>query len=137
MENISISFLGKVKIDFEVKPIEVGKSYRLNDIFFATNSWELNNESRSVLDGFIVFLNENPGIRVSIQGHTDDIGQAEDNLLLSENRARAVQEYLVANGISFDRLSYKGFGESKPVVANDSETGRARNRRTEFVIVEK
>ncbi len=127
----------KVKIDFEVKPIEVGKSYRLNDIFFATNSWELNNESRSVLDGFIVFLNENPAIRVSIQGHTDDIGQAEDNLLLSDNRARAVQDYLVANGVSSDRLSFKGFGESKPVMSNETESGRARNRRTEFVIIEK
>lgn len=127
----------KVRIDFEVKPIEVGKSYRLNDIYFSTNSSELRDESRSVLDGFIEFLNENKEIKVLIQGHTDDIGKAEDNLLLSDNRAKSVYEYLNEKGIAAERLSYKGFGEEKPVATNDTEAGRARNRRTEFVIIEK
>lgn len=127
----------KTQINFEVKPVEVGKSYRLNDIFFATNSSELNNESRSVLDGFIEFLAENARIKVAIQGHTDNIGKDEDNLLLSDNRAKAVYNYLIEKGIAADRLSYKGFGEQKPVATNDTEAGRARNRRTEFVIIEK
>jgi len=127
----------KVRIDFEVKPIEVGKSYRLNDIYFSTNSSELRDESRSVLDGFIEFLNENKEIKVLIQGHTDDIGKAEDNLLLSDNRAKSVYEYLHEKGIAAERLSYKGYGEEKPVSTNETEAGRARNRRTEFVIIEK
>jgi outer membrane protein OmpA-like peptidoglycan-associated protein len=124
-------------VDFEVKPIEVGKSYRLNDIYFATNSYELNDESRMVLDGFIEFLNENPTISASIEGHTDDVGNDEDNLVLSDNRARSVYDYLVLNKIDANRLSYKGFGETKPVTTNYTPEGRAKNRRTEFVITEK
>lgn len=126
-----------VKIDFEIKPIEVGKSYRLNDIYFATNSAELNDESRSVLDGFIVFLQENPNIKVSIEGHTDNVGKDEDNLKLSTDRARSVYEYIMEKGISGSRLLYRGFGEEKPVASNDTPDGRSKNRRTEFVIIEK
>jgi outer membrane protein OmpA-like peptidoglycan-associated protein len=131
------SYVELTKVDFEVKPIVVGDSYRLNDIFFATKSSELNDESRSVLDGFIIFLKENPKIKVSIQGHTDNVGKPEDNLKLSEDRAKSVYEYLIANAIDAARLSYKGFGEGKPITTNDTPEGKARNRRTEFVIIEK
>jgi outer membrane protein OmpA-like peptidoglycan-associated protein len=131
------SYVELTKVDFEVKPIVVGNSYRLNDIFFATKSSELNNESRSVLDGFIIFLKENPKIKVSIQGHTDNVGKPEDNLKLSEDRAKSVYEYLIANAIDAARLSYKGYGEGKPITTNDTPEGKARNRRTEFVIIEK
>lgn len=126
-----------IKIDFEVKPIEVGISYRLNDIYFATNSFELNQSAQSVLDGFIEFLTENPNIKVSIEGHTDNVGKDEDNLKLSTDRARSVYDYLLNNGIIAQRLSSKGFGEEKPVTTNDTPEGRAKNRRTEFVIIEK
>ena len=131
------SFEEPVKVDFDIKPIEVGKSYRLNDVYFATNSFDLNDESRMVLDGFIGFLNENPTIKASIEGHTDDVGNDEDNLVLSDNRAKAVYDYLVANKIDAGRLSYKGFGETKSVASNYTAEGRAKNRRTEFVIREK
>lgn len=124
-------------IDFEVKPLVVGKPYRLNDIYFTSNSTELNYDSRIIIDGFIEFLTENPGIKVAIQGHTDNIGNDQDNLILSENRAKAVYEYIIQRNIGADRLTYKGFGETKPIAGNESETGRAKNRRTEFLIIEK
>lgn len=126
-----------VIIDFEIKPVEVGNSYRLNDVYFETNSFELSPETKSILDGFIEFLQENPAIKVSIQGHTDNVGNDEGNLKLSDNRARSVYEYLIERSINAARLSYKGFGETKPLVSNDTPEGRAKNRRTEFVITEK
>ncbi|HNW91110.1 MAG TPA: OmpA family protein [Bacteroidales bacterium] len=125
------------ELDFEIKPIEVGQSYKLNDIYFASNSFELNHESEAILDGFIEFLTENPKIKTAIHGHTDNIGKDEDNMLLSDNRSKSVYNYLTEHGIAASRLSYKGFGETKPVADNDTEAGRAKNRRTEFVILEK
>lgn len=121
----------------DMKPIQVGMSYRLNDIYFDFNSIELLPESMSVIDEFYRFLVENPTLKISIQGHTDNVGSEADNLKLSEDRAQAVYNHLIQRGISFDRLAYKGFGESKPIESNDTEDGRARNRRTEFVIIEK
>ena len=72
---------------------------------------------------------------MAIHGHTDNVGSASDNLILSENRAKAVFRYLLENGLTNSRLEYKGFGEQKPVSSNESKQGRAKNRRTEFVIL--
>jgi len=121
----------------DMRPIEVGMSYRLNDIYFDFNSFELRHESKIVIEEFYHFLLENSTLIVSIQGHTDNIGNEEDNQSLSEKRAKAVLDYLTKLGIPIDRLDYKGFGESVPVETNDTEDGRARNRRTEFVIIDK
>ncbi|NLL28655.1 MAG: OmpA family protein [Bacteroidales bacterium] len=121
-------------LDIDLEPVVVGKSYRMNDIYYKSNSAELLSESKKVLDDFIDFLNENPNIKVKIQGHTDNIGSDAFNMTLSEERAKSVFDYLIENGISASRLSYKGFGESKPVDTNDTEAGRAMNRRTEFLI---
>ena len=125
------------QVDFDVKPITVGQSYRLNDIYFSTNSAELNIDSKAVLDGFIEFLNENPKIKVAIHGHTDNIGNDQDNMKLSEERSKSVYNYLVEHSVAANRLSYQGFGKTKPVATNDTEAGRAKNRRTEFVILDK
>ncbi|MCX6244015.1 MAG: OmpA family protein [Bacteroidetes bacterium] len=125
------------KLDLEIQPIELNKSYRINDIFFAFNSYDLADESKAVLDLLIEFLDENRNICIEIQGHTDDIGNDANNLKLSANRARSVYNYLIANNISQKRLTYKGFGETKPVATNETEEGRARNRRTVFVITRK
>ena len=126
-----------VKIDVDIKPIEVGATYRLNDIYFATASYELTPESKMIIDGFIEFLSETPGIKVSIHGHTDDVGNDEDNLVLSHSRAKSVYDYLIEFGINKLRLKYKGFGESKPLASNKTWGGRAKNRRTVFVITDK
>ena len=101
------------------------------------NSFQLKPESILVVDEFYLFLNENPTLKISIEGHTDNIGNDSDNQQLSENRSKAVFDYLVRRGIGINRMDYKGFGESVPIESNNTEDGRARNRRTEFVIIEK
>lgn len=122
------------KLNLELKTMEVGDAYTLNDLYYATNSAEIMDVSKIIIDGFIEFLFKNPKVSVSIQGHTDNIGNDEDNMVLSEARAKSVFDYLVLHNVEEKRISYKGFGESKPVVSNDSEEGRSKNRRTEFVI---
>jgi outer membrane protein OmpA-like peptidoglycan-associated protein len=89
------------------------------------------------LNRIVDMLNKNPRLKISVQGHTDNVGTTEYNKALSENRARVVYEYLIANGISADRLSYIGFGKTKAVADNSTEEGRSQNRRTEFVVTEK
>lgn len=76
-------------------------------------------------------------MKVKIQGHTDNIGNASENLLLSRERAKSVRDYLVSKNVSTNRLSHEGFGQSKPIADNKTEEGRAKNRRTEFVILSK
>jgi outer membrane protein OmpA-like peptidoglycan-associated protein/tetratricopeptide (TPR) repeat protein len=124
-----------IKLEMEVQPIEVGMHYRLHNIYFAFNSADILSSSQKVLDEFIVFLNDHPTMTISIEGHTDNVGSDEFNLILSENRAKAVYNYLVNNGIDADRLQYKGFGKTTPIATNETEEGRAMNRRTEFVIL--
>lgn len=120
--------------DLTVKELKVGEAYTINDILYATSSYALNDKSKFILKGFARFLKENPTISVSIQGHTDDVGDDGKNMALSENRAKGVKDYLVSLGIDPKRLSAKGYGETMPKVDNDSEENRAINRRTDFVI---
>jgi outer membrane protein OmpA-like peptidoglycan-associated protein len=120
--------------DLTVKELKVGEAYTINDILYATSSYALNDKSKFILKGFARFLKENPTIAVSIQGHTDDVGDDGKNMTLSENRAKGVKDYLVSLGIDPKRLSAKGYGETMPKVDNDSEENRAINRRTDFVI---
>lgn len=87
------------------------------------------------LDALIAFLNKNPTKNIEIGGHTDSQGTAESNQQLSENRAKAVFDYLVEKGIATERLTYKGYGETKPKMTNDTEEGRLENRRVECVIL--
>ena len=89
-----------------------------------------------VLDEVKRIMNENPDIRVEIQGHTDNIGSDEANMQLSTRRAEAVKKYLVDNGIAADRIETRGFGEARPIDSNDTDLGRARNRRIEFVVIQ-
>lgn len=123
--------------DFEMKSIQTGESYQINDINFATNSSELTSASKFVLDILIDFLTDNSSVTIEIQGHTDNIGNRKDNLILSENRAKEVYNYLIENHIKADRLRYKGYADTKPIAENTTETGRSKNRRTVFVILSK
>jgi outer membrane protein OmpA-like peptidoglycan-associated protein len=131
------TFKAPAKVDVEIKPIELNKSYRINDIYFGFNSFDLTEESKLVLDQMIEFLTFNASMCIQIQGYTDDIGKEEDNLKLSNNRAHSVYNYLVSSGINPSRLSYRGFGETAPIAPNTTEEGRAKNRRTCFVISSK
>ena len=121
-----------------IDSIAVGKTYTLNNIYYKTNSADLDPRSLIVIDEFIEFLNANPNIKIEVYGHTDNVGNEASNLALSTDRAFTVRDLLVNKGITANRLiAFKGFGSTKPVADNLTETGRAKNRRTEFAIVEK
>ena len=124
-------------IDIGLQPIEANASVILNNIFFDVNEFELKQQSVAELNRVVELLNDNPGIKILISGHTDNTGKAADNLKLSNNRAKAVVDYLITKGIETARLQYKGFGASQPVTDNTTEEGRAGNRRTELTILSK
>ncbi|MFK7978366.1 MAG: OmpA family protein [Saprospiraceae bacterium] len=105
----------------------------LKNVFFESGSNELKATSLTELNNLKMLLVQNEQLKIQINGHTDNVGSDTDNLKLSESRAKAVADYLIKQGISATRLSYKGFGESKPIDSNDTEAGRKHNRRTEFV----
>ena len=121
--------------DIPLQPIEVNASFVLNNIFFPVNEFSLQPESRTELDRLVKLLEENPGIRIEISGHTDNVGKPGDNLVLSNNRADAVKKYLISKGIAETRLLAKGYGETRPVAENNTEAGRAKNRRTEVKVL--
>ncbi len=123
--------------DVSLYPIEIGKSVILKNIFFETNKFDVEKESKIELEKLFFFLNQNKTVKILIEGHTDNSGNTKHNLELSENRAKAVYDYLVQKGIAANRLSYKGFGESKPIADNATEEGKQQNRRTEFTITAK
>lgn len=106
----------------------------LRNVFFETGSAALLPASTTELNRLVALLNEAPDLRIQISGHTDDQGDEASNQILSENRAKAVYDYLAQNGIDAARLRYKGFGENKPIDTNSTAEGRAKNRRTEFVV---
>ena len=121
-------------ISLEVKPLEVGMTYTINNILFATNSFDINEQSKIIIKEFSKFLSENKSIEISIQGHTDDIGDPAKNLKLSQDRANSVKQYLIDLGIEQARLEAIGFGSTKPKVPNNSIENRSINRRTDFLI---
>lgn len=123
-------------MDIALHPIEIGQKVVLNNIFFATDSFALKPQSKIELQKLLQFMRQNPSVRIEIGGHTDNTGQKEKNRVLSDNRARSVYQYLLDKGIETSRLSYKGFGDSQPINANDSEAHKALNRRTEFKVIE-
>lgn len=126
---------GVARVDMALPKIEVGHSYRVNDIKYATSSADITKSSEYILDELITFLKENPSVKIRIEGHTDNVGGMEENMVLSNDRAFTVMGYLQEKGIAGPRLSFKGLGPTKPVKSNDTPEGRAANRRTEFVIV--
>ncbi|MBN2236310.1 MAG: OmpA family protein, partial [Bacteroidales bacterium] len=122
-------------VDLQIKPIEVGQSYKINDVYFDFNSADLTNNSFKVIQEFADFLQTNLNLQIEIQGHTDAIGSDQANMELSEQRAATVYTTLIDLGISASRLTYKGFGEQVPITSNETEEGRSQNRRTVFLIV--
>ncbi len=136
-ENFSIkkNTVGKpIFLEVPLQKIAVGKKVVLKNIFFDTNKFDLKPESKTELEKMIEFLSENPKVSIELSGYTDNIGDDAYNLELSKNRAKAVFNYLVTNKISPNRLSYKGYGKTNPMATNNTEDGRANNRRTEFLI---
>lgn len=106
----------------------------LSEVLFEVNSFKLNPDLLPKLDSIVVFMRKNPSTKIEISGHTDATGREAHNLKLSENRADAVAEYIVDNGIETSRVSFNGFGSSRPIAPNDNEQGRRKNRRVEILI---
>jgi len=124
-------------VELNLEMVEVGKSFVINNILYATGAADLYPESFVTLDEFAEYLKNNATFKIEIQGHTDNIGKEADNLALSEKRADNVKKYLETKGIATNRVTSKGYGASKPLADNATVEGKAKNRRTEFLILDK
>lgn len=114
--------------------IKSGEKVVLKNIFFETNKYDLKPQSIVELEKLKQFLQNNPTVKIELSGHTDNVGDKQKNITLSENRAKAVLNYLIEKGIEANRLKYKGYGDTQPIDDNKTEIGRSNNRRTEFEI---
>ncbi len=137
---LSVEELQKPNLKIEAKALQIdtleeGSAYAIEAIVFETDAALLSPDAELLLQGFASYLNKQAGLRIQINGHTDDVGDAGRNQVLSEQRAKAVAAYLEALGVTADRMQYKGFGEAQPRVENTSAANRALNRRTEFEII--
>lgn len=122
----------KPQIEEVKKKIDVAAK----QIYFETGKATLLKKSNAALQQVIAILKENPEVKLSIDGHTDNTGNAKTNKTLSQNRANAVQKYLVKQGIDAQRLVAKGFGQTVPIASNKTAAGRAKNRRVEMNIMQ-
>ncbi len=139
-ENLNLDSLVKVghkeiHKDLYLVPIEIGQVVRLNNVFFDFDKWDLRPESYVELDRVVKLLSENPAIEIEMSAHTDSYGSDDYNVTLSGNRARSVTEYILTKGINPERITSEGYGETKPVAANDTPANRQLNRRVEFKIL--
>jgi outer membrane protein OmpA-like peptidoglycan-associated protein/tetratricopeptide (TPR) repeat protein len=137
MKEVATASTEPKEMNLEVRETRKGSSFVINNILYQTSSAELTTDSRVILEDFANYLNENPTLRIEIQGHTDNVGNPKDNQALSSNRAISVKKVLEEFKVDEKRITAKGFGASRPVASNSSEEGRKKNRRTEFLILEK
>jgi len=136
-ENINTNDSANLKTihkEFELLPFVKGSQLVMNNIYFDFNKSDLLASSYIELNKLVELLNQNPNTNIEIVGHTDNIGDVEYNKSLSLKRAQSVGKYLIDNGISTQRLKYKGLGSVKPLATNSTEKGRSLNRRTEIVV---
>lgn len=118
-------------------PVEIGKSIIIDDLHFKTGLTELDDDSYRLLDQLVDFMSHNSTLKVEIAGHTDSDGSEEFNQSLSEGRAQSAVNYIIEKGIDESRLVAKGYGESEPMVENDTEENKAKNRRVELKVIGK
>jgi outer membrane protein OmpA-like peptidoglycan-associated protein len=121
--------------DVDLNKVIIGSKIVLKNIFFDFDKATLRPESTAELERIFTLLSENKTMKVEISGHTDNKGGVDYNQRLSEERSKAVVDYLIAKGISSNRLKFAGYGLQKPIATNDNEEGRQLNRRTEFEII--
>lgn len=138
LKEIAADFNKPFILDIPLEPIDTGTTVELRNVFFDVNKWDLKPESKAELDKLTAFLKNNQEVKIALEGHTDNSGDRKFNFTLSTNRAKAVMDYLIKfGGISPDRLSYKGYADTRPKVPNDSPENKAKNRRTEFRVIER
>ena len=131
-------FIDDVKpADALLKEVVVGQKILLNNLYFVQSKPELLPESTPELERLLVFLRQNANVAIELQGHTDNQGDYDLNLRLSRERAEAVKTFLAASGIENKRVASRGFGSTRPVASNGSESTRKLNRRVELVIIKK
>ena len=123
-----------IRMDITLDPIAKGVSTTLNNVFFGFDSYALTNNSKSELSKVVKFLILHNNITITVKGHTDNDGNENYNMALSRNRAKAVCDFMIKNGIEKSRLKYEGKGAAEPVATNNTEEGKAKNRRIEFMI---
>lgn len=139
-ENLNLDSLVKagyreIHKDLYLAPIEIGQIVRLNNVFFDFDKWDLRPESYVELNRVVDLLNQNPAIEIEMSAHTDSKGSDDYNFKLSDERARSVMDYILSKGIAPSRIISQGYGETKPVVPNDTDENRQLNRRVEFKIL--
>jgi len=139
-ENLNLDSLRRlgykeIHKDLYLVPIEVGSVVRLNNVYFDFDKYNLRPESFVELDRVVKMLQENPAIEIEMSAHTDSRGSDDYNYKLSDNRARSVMEYIISKGVAASRIRSQGYGETKPIVPNDTDENRQLNRRVEFTIL--
>jgi flagellar motor protein MotB len=131
------SNMEKINFNFYLRRVEVGTKVVLDNIYFELGKAVLRPESFDALEQVSRFMENNPSIRLEISGHTDNTGSLRVNQRLSRERAKAVVDWLVGQGISPEKLEYEGYADTQPVAPNDTAEGREKNRRVEFKVVSK
>ena len=139
-ENFSLKGIKDNSEPFELnvplQPVKIGAKLVLKNVFYETGSYELKKESKVELMKLVQFMTTNSTVVIEISGHTDNVGVKSDNQKLSRNRAGEVYKFLIDKAVSEERMKFKGYGDTKPIKSNDTNWGRAQNRRTEFEIIE-
>lgn len=123
------------ELNIKLQQPKAGEKVVLKNIFFDINRYDLKPESSSELMKLVSFLKSQPTLRIEVSGHTDNTGDKKANVILSEQRAKSVVNFLLEKGIPAARMTYKGYGDSQPLISNDTEEGKAKNRRTQFSIL--
>lgn len=127
--------MNTMEMNFKLQPIEVGAVVNLKSVLFELGTTDLVEESYDELNVVVDFLTANPKVEIELEGHTDNRGDANKNLVLSQQRVDKIKSYLVTKGISNRRISGKGYGGSRPIATSNTEEARKLNRRVEFRIV--
>ncbi len=128
--------MGGISADIVLKPLKFGEKTTLNNVLFEHDSYALTKKSKSALIYVTDYLINHPDLNIEIAGFTDSVGTDKYNLILSENRAESVYNYLVTNGVDYERIAYHGYGSAYPIATNTNVFGRAKNRRIELIILE-